>query len=91
MEDVSTDFSADVSHAVRSAIASTCQLDVAEVRTELGIDDLGLDSMGLTAVIARLEAAYQREFNADQVVSLLEAATVGEFADVVTTLVNGKG
>jgi acyl carrier protein len=79
-----------IEDAVRSAIASTCQLDLEAVGTEQIIDDLGLDSMRILAVIGLLEAAYERDFGPDQIISLLQAATVGELAVALGKIVLPK-
>lgn len=68
-----------VENVVKDAIAATCQIDIAEVREDIALDDLGLGSMGLVAVITRLETECEIEFTPDQVIALLQSGAVGEF------------
>lgn len=79
-----------VEDAVRSAIAATCQVNVEDVRSEVSIEDLGLGSMGLVAVMARVEAIYDLEFSSDENVSLLQARAVGEFSALVRKMIEAK-
>jgi acyl carrier protein len=64
---------------VMSMIATACNLDREQITASAALDEVGLDSLITSALMARLEAAYDCEFSPDQVVQLLEARTVEEF------------
>jgi acyl carrier protein len=81
---------ATVETQIVAAIAATCQIDPGEVRAELSVDDLGLGSMGLVAVISRLEAAFQLELASEEVISLLQTNLIGEFTSRASELVASK-
>jgi acyl carrier protein len=63
------------------AIADTCYLQPHEVAPDLALAQLGLDSLGMTSVVAEIEALYARELNADQLITLFSADTVGDFIE----------
>ena len=73
------------------AIAATCQVEESSLTSEISLDDLGLGSMGLVAVISRVEAALELELTPDEVIGLLQAITVKEFVDTLQPLLCQKG
>ena len=81
------DQTSSIETTVIHAIAATCQVDPADVHEDLALDDLGLGSMGVVAVISRLEFACGTEFSADDVVLLLQSGEVGTFIACVRELV----
>jgi len=80
-----------VDTTVIAAIATTCQIDRREVHPEIGVDELGLGSMGLIAVISQLEVAYDLEFTPEQVVPMLQTRSIREFIGLVEQAVGPDG
>jgi acyl carrier protein len=78
---------APVANTAIAAIAATCSIEADEIQPHFGLDDLGLGSMGLIAVISRIEATYECEFSPDDVVSFLETQNVGEFTSLASKVV----
>jgi len=73
--------SADLADFVASAIASICEIDKSEIAYNTNLLDLQMDSLSLVALVSQLEAAYEVQFSADDVMELLEPA---RFADLLT-------
>ncbi len=71
---------AEVQRAVLEAVAATCRIAVGRLDASVCIDDLGLDSMALTAVITRLEIRYELSLQADEIVRLLQSKRIAELA-----------
>jgi acyl carrier protein len=68
------------------AIAASCSVEPAELRPELTVGELGLDSVAITSVLGILEAALKREFTADDVMSLFQAPSVGALVDTAVSI-----
>jgi acyl carrier protein len=79
-----------VETSVVDAIAAICRLDQGQVHRDLSLDDLGLGSLGLVAVVTRLEAVYQIEFVPDEIITLLRTKDVGEFIAAVRELMGPR-
>ena len=68
---------------VLGAIADACNLSAAEITVDMNIQDLGLDSWAITAIVAQLEAAYGIEVSTDQLIDLMQAEFVRDFVALV--------
>jgi acyl carrier protein len=75
--------------AVLGAIEATCRTHL-DLREDPALHDLGLDSMGLIAVVARIEATYAIEFTTEQMVRLMQADSVLILADSLVDIVRSS-
>ena len=71
------------------AIAASCSVEPSELSPELSVGEIGLDSVAITSVLAVLETACQREFTADDVMSLFQAPSVGALVDTAVSIAQG--
>lgn len=58
------------------SIAEACYLSPEDLRLDLSLIDLGLDSLAITSIVADLEARWQRSFSEDQITAMFQAADV---------------
>jgi acyl carrier protein len=72
---------------VLTAIARTLRVDAAEVQPNHRVDSLGLDSMRLMAVIARVEVLCAVEFSTEHIVSFLQAELVSDLIGRIENVV----
>jgi acyl carrier protein len=73
-------------NAVLSAVAEACYLKPEELRLEISLLDLGLDSLVITSIIAGLENLWHRSFRQDQLIALFEAGDLGDFLQKVLSM-----
>ena len=73
---------------VFTSIARTLRVDTAEVKPDQRVDSLGLDSMRLMAVIARVETLCEVEFASEQLVHFLQAELVSDLVSRIDHVVN---
>ncbi|MGQ0567024.1 MAG: acyl carrier protein [Gemmobacter sp.] len=84
----------DVAHKVIAIIAELAVLDVADVKPEATLEELGIDSLGLVESIFAIEEAFdiQVPFNAnDPAQSDFDISSVGAVIAAVEGLVAAKG
>ena len=68
------------------AIAASCSVEPTDLRPELSVGEIGLDSVAITSVLAVLETTCEREFTADDVMSLFQAPSVGALVDAAVSI-----
>ncbi len=76
----------DTSQTVVEAVARACHLDARAVSADTSVQDLGLDSMSLISVFSEIEAVYNVTFTAEQLIEMLQAATVSDLISSVRTM-----
>jgi acyl carrier protein len=76
----------DLRTTVATAIATSCYLEPGELRPELSLLDLGLDSLVIASIVASVETSIQRKFNPEELISLFEVEHVGLFIDRVLAI-----
>jgi acyl carrier protein len=81
----------NLEETVVNIIAQTHGLERATIDRSANLQDIGSDSMSLTAVIAALEAYLQVELNSDEIVALFCAETVGDLVSIVNAAANAAG
>jgi acyl carrier protein len=72
-----------VGEVVVSMIARICNRPSAEVTPATTLQSLGIDSLAMPAIVTRLEALFEREFNQDQLLDFLAAVRVEDVATLV--------
>lgn len=55
----------------------------ADITLDTDLGDLGFDSLGLTAVVARAESDYDIEFTSEHVMAMYQAARVADLVDAI--------
>jgi acyl carrier protein len=68
---------------VLGAIAESCHLTPTELRLDLPVLDLGLDSLTITSILGELETTWQCEFSQEQIIALFQSEYVGDFLSQV--------
>jgi acyl carrier protein len=66
---------------VLSSFCEATRKDAALVNEQTNLLDAGLDSLGLTAIIARVETEYKRELSTKQIFDLFHAQSVKELTE----------
>lgn len=64
-------------------IADVCGVDATALSRNTQIDDIGLDSLSLPRILHALEQEFAIAFDEDDVATLLEARSIGIYADVL--------
>jgi acyl carrier protein len=71
---------------VLEAIADSCHRTPADLHPDVALADLAVDSIVILSIVASIENATQRRLGGDDLLELLEAERVGEFADRLLAL-----
>jgi acyl carrier protein len=71
-----------------SLVAEFCLLDPSTISRETLTDDIGLDSLSLTEIITAMETEFAFDLWEEDLPHLLEARSIGDFADVLTFALN---
>ena len=61
---------------VKQSLCEACSVDPATVAGHTSLVELGMDSFSLTAVVTHVEASFERELSADDVLEFLQAETL---------------
>lgn len=69
---------------VVQALCLACSLDRAGVTLQTSLRATGLDSLSLTAIVARVEANYACELSSEQIMDLFQASVVGDLVEKLT-------
>lgn len=77
----------DVGEFVMSLIASACNLPRAEIALDTNLQELGIDSLMIPAIVAQVEADYRCELTHEQALGFLQAAIVSDMVVLVRSLV----
>lgn len=80
--------SSSIHEIVFTSIARTLRVDAAEVQPNHRVDSLGLDSMRLMAVIARVEVLCDVEFSSEQIIDFLQAELVSDLVGRIEEVVS---
>jgi len=72
---------------VITTLAAACNIERAQLSPETGLDEIGLDSMSLVALVAQLEALYGCQFESEQVLGLFEARRIRDVVLLVGRVV----
>jgi hypothetical protein len=75
---------------VMSIVAKTCNLPRGDVALQTTLQSLGIDSLVIPAIIARLEAAYDHEFTHQQTMTFLQAVTVHDMVSLTRESVGSR-
>ena len=78
----------ELAEFVASTIASVCQTDIAKIGPETDLLDLRMDSLSLIAVISQIEAAYEIQFSADDILPLIELTRFADFLNAADALIS---
>jgi len=73
---------------LKALIGDYCPLDVATLSRETLTDDIGLDSLSLTQIIAALEKEFSFGLSDEDLTNLLVARSIGDFSDVLSHALN---
>ncbi len=76
----------DLRQRILIAIAESCYRRPDEIRPEVSLVDLGLDSLAITSIVGEIESASRLEFHRDQVNTLFQAERVGDLIDQVLAI-----
>jgi len=68
---------------LQQTVADAAGVDVGLVRQSTRMLDLHMDSLTLVAIVTRTETVYGATFDADELVEILRARSVGEVAAIV--------
>ncbi len=71
---------------VMTTIAETCNFDRSAIDRRSSVAEIGMDSLRLTAFVAHVEAAFDCELSADQIVTLFEAPHVQDIVTLIKTV-----
>ena len=72
---------------VREVVAQSCYLPASELRTDLKLAELGLDSLAVTSIVAELEAVCSCSVTPDEINTLFQAEDVKELIERIKGLV----
>ena len=69
-----------------TAISEACYLPREQVRPDLPLTEMGLDSLAIASIASSVENATRSEFSPDDLVALFEAENVGALIDRIVSL-----
>jgi acyl carrier protein len=72
---------------VLETLAMACNAERSLLTLETGLDEIGLDSLSLTAVVAQIEAVYGCRFESEDVVELFQAAAVRDVVLMIRRMI----
>ncbi len=75
---------------VVNLLATACSVQVARVTPETTLEELGIDSLGLTTLAAHLGALYGHDWGQDQLVRLFSADSVGDIIELSRSIVAAR-
>jgi acyl carrier protein len=68
---------------IYATIAASCGLKLTECHAAANLNDLGIDSLGMAALIAHCEIHFAVEFDDATIAKLMSVQTVGQIAELV--------
>jgi len=71
-------------------IARACNFQRTVISLNDSVYDIGLDSMGATALLAELEALYDVEFSSDKISEILQAPFVRDLVNIVQQVIGAN-
>ncbi len=72
---------------VVSAIAAACNIDRSAVSRNNNMQDLGVDSVNMTSIVAQLQATYHFQMDSDELIELFNAPSIGDFVALLSKAV----
>ena len=69
--------------SIIATIAAACNLEAATITLDTNLADLGMDSMGLYALVASIEATHDCELTSRQIVDLMLAPLIEDVVTIV--------
>lgn len=72
---------------VISAMASACNFDSSELSLETSLADIGIDSLNMTSVLARIELVFGCTLDEEQVIEFLQADRIRDIVQMIDDLV----
>ncbi len=75
---------------VFTAVAEACNFDRADITAESNLVDLGIDSLNMAVIVARVELARGCHFLDEDIIQLLHAEVMGEFVRLVDETVERR-
>ena len=77
------DLSAAVQTLVIEALRSGYELGPDAITPDTDLGDIGFDSLGLTAVVARAESEYGVEFSMERILDMYQSMRVADLAQAI--------
>lgn len=74
---------AAVADTMIKLVARACAVDAHRITPDTLLDEVGVDSLSLTQIMAEMEAAFAIELWDDDIAGLAEARSVGDFVGVL--------
>ncbi len=66
-----------------ATIAETCSFERSALTLETSLVDIGIDSLNMTAVLARIELVYDCQLKEEQVIEVLQADRIADVVQLV--------
>ena len=79
------DLTTAVQTLVLEALQSGYELDRDSITLETDLGDIGFDSLGLTAVVARAESEYGVEFTSEHILRMYQSMLVADLVNAIET------
>lgn len=76
----------DLTHFVTTRLAEGCRRPIERLRPETPLLELDLDSLTLVAILTQVEAAYNVELTADDLIGALDAHTLASLIDTLAAV-----
>lgn len=71
---------------IYATIAASCGLKLTDCHAAANLNDLGIDSLGMAALIAHCEIHFSVDFDDAAITKLMSAQTMGEIAELVKAM-----
>jgi acyl carrier protein len=75
---------------VLSAVAIACNIDESVLTLDTYLDEVGLDSLSLMAIIARIEASYGCRFEPQDAIAVFQAERMHDVAAIVQRVMDTR-
>lgn len=76
----------DLRSEVTNVIAESCYLKPEELRPDISLSELGVDSLSIAYIVTTLESTLGRKVSQDALVQLFEAESVEILVDGIVSL-----
>jgi acyl carrier protein len=68
----------DLEGVLIEAVARACNCDAQLLSSESLLEEIGLDSLGITSVIADVEEEFELQLEPDELMAFLQVKTIGD-------------
>jgi acyl carrier protein len=75
----------NISETMIDLVARACSVDPDIVTFDTQLDEIGLDSLSLSQIMAHMEKAFSIELWDEDIAGLADALSIGDFVDVLNT------